>query len=37
MRKTAITVMLAFAAITGYAQSAYDGLLFSEDNYEGTA
>ena len=26
-----------FAAICGYAQSAYDGLLFSENNYEGTA
>ena len=37
MRKTAITVMLMFAAVIGYAQSAYDGLLFSENNYEGTA
>ena len=37
MRKTAITLSLMFAAICGYAQSAYDGLLFSENNYEGTA
>ena len=37
MRKTAITVLLMCAAIAGYAQSAYDGLLFSENNYEGTA
>ena len=37
MRKTAITFMLMFAAAIGYAQNAYDGLLFSENNYEGTA
>lgn len=37
MRKTAITLSLMFAAICGYAQTAYDGLLFSENNYEGTA
>ena len=37
MRKTAITILLMMAALTGYAQTAYDGLLFSENNYEGTA
>ncbi|MBR5836306.1 MAG: hypothetical protein IKY66_09130 [Bacteroidales bacterium] len=37
MRKTAITILLMMAALCGYAQSAYDGLLFSENNYEGTA
>ena len=29
--------MLIMAAAVGHAQSAYDGLLFSENNYEGTA
>ena len=28
---------MAFAALTGFAQSEYDALLFSENNYEGTA
>ena len=37
MRKTAITVLLTLAAIAGYAQTGYDALLFSENNYEGTA
>ena len=37
MRKTALTLLLTFAAICTYAQNAYDGLLFSENNYEGTA
>ena len=38
MRKTLITILLtASAAICGYAQTAYDALLFSENNYEGTA
>lgn len=37
MRKTAITILLTLAAATAYAQSAYDGLLFSENDYEGTA
>ena len=37
MRKTAITILLMLAAVAGYAQTAYDGLLFSENNYEGTA
>ena len=37
MRKTAICIILALTAICGYAQTAYDALLFSEANYEGTA
>lgn len=37
MRKTVLTVLLAAAAVTSYAQNAYDGLLFSENDYEGTA
>lgn len=37
MRKTAISILLTLAAIAGRAQTAYDGLLFSENNYEGTA
>ena len=37
MRKTALIIIMAFAAICGYAQTAYDALLFSENNYEGTA
>lgn len=37
MRKTAISFLLMLTAAIGYAQSAYDGLLFSENNYEGTA
>ncbi len=37
MRKTAITLILGFMAVCGYAQTAYDALLFSENNYEGTA
>ncbi len=37
MRKTAITILLMVAAFVSRAQSAYDGLLFSENNYEGTA
>ena len=37
MRKTAITFLLMYAALASYAQTAYDGLLFSENNYEGTA
>lgn len=37
MRKTFITILLTMAGAVGYAQSAYDGLLFSENNYEGTA
>ena len=37
MKKTAITILLSLAAIAGYAQTAYDALMFSENNYEGTA
>lgn len=38
MRKTAITILLSLAAAgAGYAQTAYDALMFSENNYEGTA
>lgn len=37
MRKTVFTVIAAFAAVCGYAQTAYDALLFSENNYEGSA
>ena len=37
MRKTVLIIMMAFAAVCSYAQTAYDALLFSENNYEGTA
>ena len=37
MRKTAITFLLMVSAAVSYAQTAYDALLFSENNYEGTA
>lgn len=37
MKKTALALLLAFAAIHGQAQNAYDALTFSESNYEGTA
>ena len=37
MRKTAITLLLIISAPLMHAQSAYDGLIFSENNYEGTA
>ena len=37
MRKTFITILLTMTGVISYAQSAYDGLLFSENNYEGTA
>ena len=37
MRKTAISILLMCTAIASHAQTAYDGLLFSENNYEGTA
>lgn len=37
MRKTLITILLTMTGIIGHAQSAYDGLIFSENNYEGTA
>ena len=37
MKKTAITILLSLAAVASYAQTAYDALMFSENNYEGTA
>ena len=38
MKKTALTILLtALTIVTGYAQGAYEALLFSENNYEGTA
>lgn len=37
MKKTILTAIMAFAALTVFAQSEYDALLFSENNYEGTA
>jgi len=37
MRRILFTILAASAAICGYAQTAYDALLFSENNYEGTA
>ena len=37
MKKTAIAIIFSLAAVTGYAQTAYDALMFSENNYEGTA
>ena len=37
MRKTAITILLMAAAVCAHAQTAYDGLIFSENNYAGTA
>lgn len=37
MKQTALTLLLIFTAVTGFAQTAYDALNFSENNYEGTA
>ena len=37
MRKTALIIIMALAYVCSYAQTAYDALLFSENNYEGTA
>lgn len=37
MRKTALIILMTFATVCSYAQTAYDALLFSENNYEGTA
>ena len=37
MRKTAITIIFSLAAVALQAQTAYDALMFSENNYEGTA
>lgn len=37
MKKTFITILAGLAAIFSHAQTAYDALLFSGSNYEGTA
>ena len=37
MKKTIISIIFSAVAIFGYAQTSYDALLFSENNYEGTA
>ena len=37
MKKTVLTILMGLAAVCSYAQTAYDALLFSENNYEGTA
>lgn len=38
MKKAVLIILLATAsAVTGFAQTAYDAFLFSENNYEGTA
>lgn len=37
MKKIAATILISLIAMTGYAQSAYDALMFSENHYEGTA
>ena len=38
MRKAALIILLTLSsAVAGYAQTAYDAFLFSENNYEGSA
>ena len=37
MKKTAITILMALVAASGYAQTAYSALMLSENDYEGTA
>ena len=37
MKKTAITLLLIGMAVCAEAQTMYDALRFSENNYEGTA
>ncbi len=37
MKKIALTLTAGFMALCSYAQTAYDALLFSENEYEGTA
>lgn len=38
MRKAALTIIIAVtSAVAGYAQTAYDAFLFSNNNYEGSA
>ncbi len=37
MKKTALAIIAAFMAVCSHAQTAYDALMFSENEYEGTA
>lgn len=37
MKKTVITILMAFFAISGYSQTAYSAMMLSENDYEGTA
>ena len=37
MKKTVITILMAFFVISGYSQSAYSAMMLSENDYEGTA
>ena len=37
MKKTAMTILLAAMTVCAHAQTAYDALRYSENNYEGTA
>ena len=37
MKKTVITILMAFFAISGYSQTAYCAMMLSENDYEGTA
>lgn len=37
MKKTVITILMAFVAVSSFAQSAYSALTLSENDYEGTA
>lgn len=37
MKKVSTIIILSLIAMTSYAQTAYDALMFSENNYEGTA
>ena len=37
MKKTVITILMAFIAISGYSQTAYSAMMLSENDYEGTA
>ena len=37
MNRTALTILFALIAVCGYSQTAYDALMLSENDYEGTA
>ena len=37
MNKTALTILFALIAVCGHSQTAYDALMLSENDYEGTA